>query len=362
MAAASEALETQMKVASAPRRILVREVNWLGDLTMSLPALAAIRQAFPAAHLAVLVRSALAGFFDAAPWVDEVITFSVGRGFEGIRDRFALVRRIRAGNFDLAVLFPRSLDSALSVALSGVPERVGVAAQGRGLLLSRRVRLRSNRSDSHQSTYWLELVRAGVGANGPTPEIRLDPPEGARHAMGKRLAAAGWQPGRTLIALAAAAAYGPAKEWPADHYAALVSLLADRFAADSVLVGTAAERQRCEGIAAASGRRAIVMAGQTTVGELIAMLSLCDGFAGNDSGPMHLAAALGIPTCAIFGSTNPVRTGPIGPRVRILSKALDCSPCLARRCRFGHYNCLREIAPHEVVQALQELGLRETKR
>lgn len=334
----------------------MREVNWLGDLTMSLPALASIRKAFPGAHLTVLVRSNLASFFDAVPWVDEVITFSPGRGFEGVRERLVIIRKVRAGDFDLAVLFPRSFDSALCIALSGVPERVGVAAQGRGLLLSRRVRLRCDGRDCHQSKDWLELAGAGVGVDGPAPEIRLDPPEKARLAMKERLAAFGWRPGHTLIALAAAAAYGPAKEWPAERYATLVDLLAQRFAADSILVGTAAERPRCETIAAASSHGAIVMAGQTTVGELIATLSLCDGFAGNDSGPMHLAAALGIPTCAIFGSTDPNRTRPLGPRIRVLRRGLDCSPCLARRCRFGHYNCLGDIAPVEVAGALEDLG------
>ncbi len=121
------------------------------------------------------------------------------------------------------------------------------------------------------------------------------------------------RPERPLIALAPVAAYGPAKEWPMERYAALADILAERHGAECVLVGGPDDLPQCERIAAQCKRGAIVAAGETTVGELIALLSLCQGFAGNDSGGMHLAGALGLPTVAIFGSTNPARTGPMGP-------------------------------------------------
>ncbi len=159
-----------------------------------------------------------------------------------------------------------------------------------------------------------------------------------------------------LIAIAPAAAYGPAKEWPAEKFAALIDHFAENSGAESVLVGAPAERARCDRVAAAARGGAIVAAGETGIGELVALLSLCSGFAGNDSGAMHLAAALGIPTAGIFGSTNPLRTGPMGPRARFIWHRLECSPCLARTCRFGHYNCLRQIEAEEVAQALAALN------
>jgi heptosyltransferase-2 len=159
-----------------------------------------------------------------------------------------------------------------------------------------------------------------------------------------------------LIAIAPAAAYGPAKEWPSSHYAALIDLLSMQIGAECVLVGGPAERLKCEQVAAAAQTRVMVAAGDTDIAELKALLSLCDGFAGNDSGAMHLAAALGKPAVGIFGSTNPARTGPVGPKAGTIYHHLECSPCLQRTCRFEHYQCLRSITPEEVTAKLAALG------
>jgi heptosyltransferase-2 len=163
-------------------------------------------------------------------------------------------------------------------------------------------------------------------------------------------------PEAPLIAIAPAAAYGPAKEWPLVRYSAVIDMLHDRFGAECVLVGAPGERSRCEQVAATARGVALVAAGATGIGELKALLSLCDGFAGNDSGAMHLAAALGIPSIGIFGSTNPDRTGPTGARAGFIHHRIQCSPCLERTCRFGHYECLRSITPEEVAGALASLG------
>jgi heptosyltransferase-2 len=123
-----------------------------------------------------------------------------------------------------------------------------------------------------------------------------------------------------------------------------------------VLVGAPAERNLCAQVAATTQSDTLIAAGETDIGDLIALLSLCDGFAGNDSGAMHLASALAIPTVGIFGSTNPDRTGPSGPRADVVYHRLECSPCLERTCRFEHYSCLREITPAEVARKLAALG------
>ena len=338
-----------------PQRVLVKEVNWLGDLVMSLPALKAVRRGFPEARLSVLIKAELATFFDGAEWVDEVIPYRVGRSLGGLADRRHVVAEIRSRRFDLAILFPRSFESAFWTALARVPRRVGFSADGRGLMLTHKTVRPAALFRSHQVYDYLYLLRNTLGIEGDRTDIGPAVHPGHRAAMQTWLAT--HRRGRgPLIALAVAAAYGPAKEWPVARYAALVDRLSERHDAECVLVGAPSERARCEMVVAASKRDALIAAGDTTLGQLVALLAECNGFAGNDSGSMHVAGALGIPTVGIFASTNAQRTGPLGPRTRALYHRIDCSPCMERTCRFGHYNCLTQVSADEVETALAELG------
>jgi lipopolysaccharide heptosyltransferase II len=339
-----------------PRRILVREVNWLGDLVMSLPALRAIRRAWPDAHVAVLVRRELAGFFDGARWIDEVIPFAIARGIRGIVDRRRVIRDIRAGSFDLAILFPTSFESALWVTMAGVPRRAGYSADARSAMLTLRALPPAAATVGHQVHFWLQMVRATVGAVGDASDFAIAADEANLIRVRTWLASRRKRADGPLVAIAPAAAYGPAKEWPAQHFARLIDHLAEHIGTECVLVGAPGERARCEQVAATAQSGAIVAAGETNVAELLAILAIADGFVGNDSGAMHVSAALGKPTVGIFGSTNPMRTAPMGPHARVIWHHLACSPCLARTCRFGHYDCLREITPDEVAAALREAG------
>lgn len=339
-----------------PERVLVKETNWLGDIVMSLPALRAVRRAFPKARLSVLVKKELASFFDGAAWIDEILPYSLRKGWlRGFSDRRAIVRDLRARRFDLAVLLPNSFDSALWPALARVPHRVGFARDGRGLLLNHTASATAKILDIHQVHYYLHMLRETLGIDGSADDFKPDVCPKALARMREFLNANRKHAGRPLVALAAAAAYGPAKEWPSEHYAQLIDLLWQRHQAECVLVGAPSERRKSEDVAKAAAAGAVVAAGQTGMSDALALLSLCDAFAGNDSGSMHAAGALGLPTVGIFGSTRSDRTGPLGPRTKVLYKPLDCSPCLKRTCRFGHYDCLRRIEPAEVLQALDEL-------
>ena len=339
-----------------PERVLVKEVNWLGDVVMSLPALKAVRQALPQAHLALLVKRELASFFDGAAWIDEIIPYTVARGLRGLADRRAVVGQIRSRHFDLAILFPKSFEAALWATLARVPRRAGVVADGRAPLLTHQAVLGADVLQRHQVHQYLHLLRQTLGINGAGDDYTLDIHAPHRAQMRAWLAARRRRPHARLVALAPGAAFGPAKEWLAANYAALIDLLAQRYKAECVLVGSAGERLKCEAVVAASREGALIAAGETNVGELLALLSLCDGFAGNDSGSMHVAGALGIPTVGLYGSTNPARTGPLGPRSKVLYHRIECSPCLQRTCPFGHYNCLKQITAEEVVQSLRDVG------
>lgn len=350
-------MSTSRLRALAPHgRILVKEVNWLGDVVMSLPALRALRDAYPEARLAILVKQELASFFDGARWLDEVIPYRVARGFAGLSDRWRIVRAIRARRVDVAILFPRSFEAALWPTLAGVPRRAGFGTDGRSWMLTHTARWIGVQPDRHQAHDYLDLLGQLFGIDRSIIAAVPDVHEPHRTAMREWLAQHRRRPHGPLIALAAAAAYGPAKEWPTTHYAALIDHLAERHDAECVLVGAPNERAKCESVVAASRHGALVAAGATGVGQLIALLSLSSAFAGNDSGAMHVAAALRLPTVAIFGSTNPERTRPLGPQTSVLYHRIECSPCLQRTCRFGHYDCLRRIAVNEVAEALATLG------
>ena len=335
----------------------MREVNWLGDLVMSLPALKTVRRSYPQAHLAVLVRRELAGFFDGLGWVNEKILYPSSRGPRGLLERWRLARQLRAKAFDLAIVFPNSFESAFWLRVAGVPRRAGFARDGRGWLLSHKAVPSRQVLEQPQVHYYLEMLSRTLGLDGAPPDAALEAHPPHREKMRAWLAERRERPGRPLIALAVAAAFGPAKEWPGEHFAALIDRLRDNHGAECLLVGAPSERIKCEQVAARSKHGAILAAGQTGVGEAIALLSLCDAFAGNDSGSMHVAAALGLPTVGIFGSTRPDRTGPSGPRAKVLRRPIECSPCLKRTCRYGHYECLALITPDQVETALAELGV-----
>jgi heptosyltransferase-2 len=348
----------RMDLTGVAGRVLVKEVNWLGDLVISLPALRAVRAAFATSTLTVLVKKELAGFFDGMSWIDEVMPYTVARGVRGIADRIQIVNRIRTRHFDLAILFPNSFEAALWATIGGARQRAGFSTDYRGPLLTHKARPADDAVSGHQRDYWLAMIRDTVGIKpiAGAAEIKLEVGGTHREKMRAWLEANRKSSGAPLIAIAPAAAYGPAKEWPLVRYAALIDMLYESAGAECVLVGAPSEQQICAQVAATTRCDAIVAAGQTKIGELIALLSLCDGFAGNDSGAMHLAAALAIPTVGIFGSTNPARTGPSGEHAGVIYHRIECSPCLERTCRFGHYNCLREIAPAEVAQKLATLG------
>lgn len=338
--------------------ILVKEVNWLGDLVMSLPALRTIRATFASSKLAVLVARELAGFFAGITWIDEVIPYRAASGVATLGRGLEVIRTIRSRHFDLAILFPNSFSAALWVTLAGVPRRAGYATDGRGFMLTHRATPPPGTPTTHQSGYWLRMLQETLGATPPADVTahKLEPSSGNLQSARGMLANRRGAPGSPLIAIAPAAAYGPAKEWPLVRWAALVDLLHDRHEAECVLVGTAAERVKCEQVAATTRAGALVTAGEAGVGELGALLSLCNGFAGNDSGAMHLASAVGTAAVGVFGSTDPARTGPTGHRVATLYHPTRCSPCFERTCRFGHYDCLRAVAPEEVVATLERLG------
>jgi heptosyltransferase-2 len=339
---------------SAPRRILVRATNWVGDAVMSLPALEELARLCPQADVAVLAKPVVAPVYAAAPSRPGlVICHPAVHG--GLAGRLALAGSLRPRGFDWAVLFQNAFGAALVAWLARVPVRLGYAADARRPLLTHPVARRPAVRRVHETSYYLHLLHAAGLAGSPPPaggvRPRLDLPARESAQAGELLAGRGLE-GARLLGLAPGAAYGPAKCWPAERFASAAAELVDRHGLEAVLLlGGPDEAPACAAVEAGlAGRPVHNLAGETSLGQALALLDRVGLFITNDSGLMHAAAALGTPTVAVFGSTNPVTTGPLGPRVAVVRRPPECAPCLRTHCPTD-LRCFTAIGAEEVAQA-----------
>ncbi len=347
-------------------RILVRASNWIGDAVMTTPALMALRRLYPNAHISVLARPWVGPVFYEHPAVDEVIPYIRDNA---ISARLVIAGSLRARNFDLAILFPNSFDSALIVWLAHIPRRVGYATDCRRLLLTSAVPVPREYKTRHEVYYYLGLVdsiRQLDYMPYPSGEIDLESPlrlslvvpgHGKSGAI-RILKDLGVPQGTMLIGLNPGAAYGPAKCWPADRFSALGRALMERLNGCHILVfGTDRDRPLAGDICAPLGKRGHNLAGKTDLAEAMGLISMLNLFVTNDSGLMHIGAALDVPMVAIFGSTDPVRTGPWSDNSRVVRHELPCSPCLKRTCP-RDFKCMLGIGVDEVLDAcLQQIKI-----
>jgi heptosyltransferase II len=312
-------------------RVVVKEVNSLRDLIESLPALRAVRLAFEGAKLSVLVKKELASIFDGMGWVDEVIPYTAAREGRRWGGHRKIVKQIRARRFDLAIIFARNFTPALWVTLARVPRRAGYATDRRGFLLTHKAAPPPADSSGSQINPWLRMISdtLGVAPIAHAQHHLLEVDNDNRNKMRAWLTKHGIKRELPLIAIAPFASYGKAREWPPARFAALINWIAIRCQAQCILLSANSDRDRCKTLATEVGPSAIATADDTSIGELTALLSLCDGFVGNDTGVMHLAAAIGLPTVGILGSTNPARFGPPTQGLEICRELASQAPCPA---------------------------------
>src|SRR5206468_5522658 len=314
-----------------PFRILIRSSNWLGDAVMSVPAVRAIKGGRPDAHLTVAVPGKLAALWKIVPEADEIIVLPS-------KSVFAAARLFRQKPpFDVAIVFPNSLRSALEVFLAGIARRVGLTGHWRRWVLNQRPRKTFARGIVHQTYKYLELA----STMGAKVEPHFPP---ANSINGSR--------DQFRFALCPGAEYGPAKRWP--RFAEVAQEIAAPFPVQWILFGTAGDGPVGLEIAKKLGGKCVNRIGQTTLGELIDELSACDLLLTNDTGTMHLAALLRVPTISIFGSTEPLRTGPLGRGHRIFRHHVECSPWFLRECPLD-FRCMHAVTSAEVVCALQNM-------
>jgi heptosyltransferase-2 len=333
-------------------RVVVRGVNWVGDAVMTVPALRELRRVFPDARLTLATRPWAEGIFAGADFIDDFLVN--GDGSSRPAAVFREAREWRARRFDLAVLFPNSFAPALVAALARVPARVGYATQGRAPLLTHRVGVPRWRGERHEVFYYLHLVaELERRLYGSTTVETREPDTGLRvtdarlREAGTLLRESGARPGRPLVAICPGSTNSRAKRWPAERFAAVADMLAERTGADVVLVGAAEELEISEEVARHMRARPVVLTGQTDLALTAAVLQASDLLVTNDTGPAHVAAAVGRPVVVIFGPTNPATTRPFSNAAEVVRRPPDCAPCMLRDCPIDH-RCMTAIEPEEV--------------
>ncbi len=369
---------------SQPEKILVRSVNWLGDAVMTTPALQRLREAMPSAYISLLTHAKLAGLWEQHPAINSVLTFSDDDGV------LVIAKKLRAEKFTAALVLPNSPRSALEVFLARIPMRVGLARPWRSFFLTQAVSPRRDEvrmhkrtatevqslvaggsravqpsipSSAHQLHHYLHLT-AALGANPAPLPPRLEVGETEVAAVRKRFGVR--EDGTPLLGINAGAEYGPAKRWPRERFVAAAIEIQRRTNCQWWIFGGKADVELATGIAgeiaaAKSGAPDSVrpIAGQTSLRELCAALKACRLVITNDTGPMHVAAAVGTPVIVPFGSTSPELTGPGvpgDPTHRLLKANVPCSPCFLRECPID-FRCMQSIETNRVVQeALAVLG------
>lgn len=334
---------------------MVRATNWVGDAVMSLPALRAIRATLPGAQVAVVARPGVADLYYREECIDRVIVYPPHKG---LRSRFDFAATLRAEHFDAAILLQNAFDAALLAWLARIPVRIGYDRDARGVLLTRAIAVpEPGDIPRHQRFYYLELLRrAGWIDSFPACEaIRLGGSDAAREAGLRRLSAIGIA--GPIIGISPGAAYGNAKRWLPERFAEAATRIARPHQAGVLVFGSAGERPLCGEVAErirSASVKACNLAGETTLGEFVDLAATCRVFLTNDSGAMHVASALGVPTLAVFGATDDVATGPTGPLARVIREHTECSPCLLRECPIDH-RCMTRVTVDHVAEAALHL-------
>jgi heptosyltransferase-2 len=347
-----------------PRNILLRAPNWIGDAVMCEPALRGLRSLFPEAEVTMLAKPAVAELFRAAPELSRVLVYEDRGTHAGLSGKWALAGLLRRHGFDLAVLFQNAFESAFIAWLAGIRERYGYATDGRVFFLTNPVAVPAHRHSVHQVEYYWNLLKPlGLSGRAPLPTLYVTAEEG--DAVDARLAAIERGASDVVIGINPGSTYGRAKRWSPERFAEVAQRLAEQVERDEgravvvAILGAKGEESLGQDIASRIKARSVVLSGATTIRELMAVVKRCRILITNDTGPMHVAAAFGVPVVAVFGPTDSRTTAPYGQSRSVVREAVDCAPCLLRECPIDH-RCMTRISADRVYEvAVQQVsGLR----
>jgi heptosyltransferase-2 len=336
------------------KRVVVRGTNWVGDAVMTVPALRELRRVLPDAHITLATRSWANGIFADADFIDNILVYD--RKPRDLRAVISQTMEWRKRSFDLAVLFQNAFEAAVIASLAGVMNRIGYATDGRRAFLTNPLKVPAWHDQRHEIFYYLnvvaELERAITGESRileHEPRFDLVVSDERKEEAHRMLEKHGATRGRTLVTICPGSINSRAKRWPADRFAQLADRYVDELNADVALIGSAEELTVSRHVAEQMKHRPIMLTGETRISQAVAILSLADLLVTNDTGPAHIASALGRPTLVIFGPTNPLTTRPFSPTAEVIRQPPECAPCMLRDCPIDH-RCMTAISSDEVFE------------
>ncbi len=339
-------------------KIVVRGTNWIGDAVMTIPALRELRRIFPDAEIFLHTRFWAKAIFQDADFIDEILTF------ENLDSKFktalAQSKNLKRFNFDLAVLFPNSFESALTAKLAKIPLRFGYAKEGRSFLLTDKSEIPVWKNEKHEVYFYLNLIAEIEKAFFQTKtvletgsHINLKVSEERKVAARKILEENGVDLSKKTIALGVGSTNSRAKRWQTKSYAELNDKLQNDLNANVILVGADDELNISDEVYEKSKSKPIILTGKTSLSEAVAVLSEIDLLVANDMGLAHIAPAVGTKTLVIFGPTNPLTTQPLGSEI-IRREDVDCAPCMLRDCPIDH-RCMTRISARDVFEKVEKI-------
>lgn len=336
------------------KRVVVRGTNWVGDAVMTIPALRELKRILPDAHITLCTRSWARGIFEDADFIDDILVYD--KSGNAITNTLKQAKKWRERKFDLAVLFQNAFEAALLSSLGRVPYRIGYATDGRKLLLTHPMKLPEWRSKRHEVFYYLNIVaKLEAALYGSTNILEHEPrfeltisDERKEHA--KALLKSNGAENKQIIALCPGSTNSRAKRWQAESYAKLADMLIENSGVSVVLIGAKDETEVSKEVVSKMKHAPIFLTGKTSLDEVVAVLSVVDALVTNDTGPAHIAAALGTKTFVIFGPTIPATTKPFA-NAEIIYKPPDCAPCMLRDCPIDH-RCMTAITAEEVFETI----------
>lgn len=338
------------------QNIIIRMPNWIGDMVMATPVIADVRTRFPKASITVMALKNLSPVLFGNPHINEIFAFTKQNELMYREENRDLILRLRQGKYDLGILLTNSFSSAVMFWKGEIKERVGFKKDFRSLFLTKKIKPLKTKGEEHLvKTYKRLLAPFQIPISDTSPELFVTTEE--KKAVQELLKEYQIPKNHKIVGINPLAAYGEAKCWPADRFRELAIQLSHEKNITVIFFGDKSGREIIQGICNGLGSQVINLSGLTTLRELIAFISICDLFVTNDSGPMHIAAALKTPLIALFGSTSEIATGPY-QHGKIIHKHVACSPCYLRKCPID-FRCMKQIEVNEVMNEIK-MSLEQT--